>query len=78
MLRESGVAWELRTTLLPSLSLADYDRMAQEIAPPPRYVCNRYRDPKQPHSQPVLHSPGYDIAVQQILERYMPGTEVVI
>jgi pyruvate formate lyase activating enzyme len=46
MLAESGVAFEVRTTVIPQLAESDFLAMAQELPPVPRYVLNPYRRPE--------------------------------
>ncbi len=47
LLRNSGASFEVRTTVIPQLSLADLERMAKELPLLPRYVLNRYRPPER-------------------------------
>jgi len=47
ILNASSVAFEVRTTVIPQLSLEDLIVMAQELPKVPRYVLNPYRKPLQ-------------------------------
>lgn len=47
ILNASNVAFEVRTTVIPQLSLEDLITMAQELPKVPRYVLNPYRKPLQ-------------------------------
>lgn len=47
LLQESGAGFEVRTTVIPQLSLPDLAQMARELPPLPRYVLNRYRQPER-------------------------------
>lgn len=47
LLANSGVAFEVRTTVIPQLTLSDLVQMAQELPLLPRYVLNRYRVPQE-------------------------------
>lgn len=46
LLGNSGVDFEVRTTVIPQLTLADLICMAKELPIVPRYVLNRYRTPE--------------------------------
>ncbi|MDD3478661.1 MAG: anaerobic ribonucleoside-triphosphate reductase activating protein [Candidatus Izemoplasmatales bacterium] len=43
MLRMSGIDFEVRTTVIPQLELHDLIRMAEEMAPVPKYVLNPFK-----------------------------------
>ena len=43
LLRQSGIAWELRTTVIPELSVEDVMRMAREVEELPAYALQLYR-----------------------------------
>lgn len=47
LLAESGIAFEVRTTVVPQLSITDLAQMARELPALPRYVLNRYRVPDE-------------------------------
>lgn len=47
ILNAANVAFEVRTTVIPQLSLEDLITMAQELPKVPRYVLNPYRKPIQ-------------------------------
>jgi len=47
LLKMAGVAFEVRTTVVPQLDLNDLRKMADELPPLPRYVLNPYRIPPQ-------------------------------
>jgi pyruvate formate lyase activating enzyme len=46
LLRNANVPFEVRTTVVPQLALADLLTMARELPPVPRYALNRYRKPE--------------------------------
>ena len=46
LLRERGVAYELRTTFVPQLTVDDIAAMTAEVAPIPRYALQTYRPPE--------------------------------
>ena len=46
LLIESGAAFEVRTTVIPQLTLDDLAQMAVELPRLPRYVLNRYNVPE--------------------------------
>lgn len=54
-------AFEVRTTVIPQLSLEDLVRMAQELPPVPRYVLNPYHRPLKfrPEDQERIDVPAY-------------------
>lgn len=60
-LRDSGVAFEVRTTVIPQLTRQDLLQMAQELPVLPRYVLNRYRPPEtyHPWDQEKVNVPPY-------------------
>ncbi len=45
ILKESGIDFEVRTTVIPQLTLEDLIRMAEELPEVPRYVLNDYKKP---------------------------------
>jgi pyruvate formate lyase activating enzyme len=45
LLAESGVPFEVRTTVIPQLGSTELAAMAKELPAVPRYVLNRYRVP---------------------------------
>lgn len=47
LLAESGVSFEIRTTVIPQLTERDLLQMASELPPVPRWSLNRYRKPEQ-------------------------------
>ena len=47
LLSESGVSFEVRTTVIPQLNEKDLLEMASELPPVPRWSLNRYRKPEQ-------------------------------
>ncbi|SDO06441.1 anaerobic ribonucleoside-triphosphate reductase activating protein [Acetanaerobacterium elongatum] len=47
LLQESGADFEVRTTVIPQLSLSDLVQMSEELPLLPRYVLNRYRPPER-------------------------------
>ena len=68
LLSQAKCAFEVRTTVIPQLSLEDLVRMAQEMPPVPKYVLNPYRRPLryQPCDQARIDVPAY--AEKQIAE----------
>ena len=47
LLRDSGLPFELRTTVVPQLGLDDLTRMLRDVGPLPRYVLQLYRVPER-------------------------------
>lgn len=47
LLTQSDTAFEVRTTVVPQLSMTDLAQMAHELPALPRYVLNRYRVPDE-------------------------------
>lgn len=47
LLAESGISFEVRTTVIPQLTEKDLLQMASELPPVPRWSLNRYRKPEQ-------------------------------
>lgn len=60
-LGRSGIEYEVRTTVVPQLSLQDLQQMALELPELPRYVLNRYRTPEtyNPRDQIKVETPPY-------------------
>ncbi len=61
LLAKSGAAFEVRTTVIPQLSLCDLEQMARELPTLPRYVLNRYRVPEEypPHEHARIMQRAY-------------------
>lgn len=61
LLLEYHCDFEVRTTVIPQLSLEDLIRMAKELPPVPRYVLNPYRKPKRylPEDEERINVPPY-------------------
>ncbi len=61
ILKDSGAQFEVRTTVIPQLTLNDLLCMARELPPLPRYVLNRYRKPEKylPCDKPKLEQTPY-------------------
>jgi pyruvate formate lyase activating enzyme len=47
LLLDSGIPFEVRTTVIPQLCIEDLEVMAKELPVLPRYVLNRYRKPEK-------------------------------
>lgn len=60
ILLESGIPFEVRTTVLPELGMDELTAMARELPPLPRYVLNRYRVPERlrPGDEPFALAPA--------------------
>lgn len=60
-LGQSGIKYEVRTTVVPQLSLQDLQQMALELPELSRYVLNRYRTPEtyNPRDQIKVETPPY-------------------
>jgi pyruvate formate lyase activating enzyme len=61
LLIERGCDFEVRTTVIPQLSLEDLITMAKEMPLVPRYVLNPYRKPKRylPEDEERINVPPY-------------------
>ncbi len=80
LLRSANVPFEVRTTVVPQLALADLLTMARELPPVPRYVLNRYRKPETwlPADEERVNQTPYTQAELQELaaavRQVQPGT----
>ncbi|MFA9379678.1 MAG: anaerobic ribonucleoside-triphosphate reductase activating protein [Acetanaerobacterium sp.] len=80
LLAAQDATFEVRTTVIPQLSIADLSQMARELPPLPRYVLNRYRVPEQyaaHERERILQKPytqGEINAFAKALQELQPNT----
>lgn len=80
LLANSGIAFEVRTTVIPQLSPEDLIAMAKELPPLKRYVLNRYRKPENfpPHEWRLIDAKPYTkaeiSAFAKLIKPYQPNT----
>jgi len=79
LLLESGVDFEVRTTVFPQLGEEDLVTMAQELPLLPRYVLNRYRKPERFKSRDRLkveetpYTQAQIDALAETVRKYQPN-----
>jgi pyruvate formate lyase activating enzyme len=82
LLQSANVPYEVRTTVVPQLSLDDLMTMARELPPVPRYVLNRYRKPETwlpADEERVNRTPYTQAELKELAEavrQVQPGTVV--
>jgi pyruvate formate lyase activating enzyme len=82
LLRDSGLPFELRTTVVPQLEPEDLLRMLKEIGPLPRYVLQLYRKPDNFRPcdrfriEAAAYTPGQLRDMGQALQALEPNTIV--
>ncbi len=82
LLDDSDVAWEIRTTVIPQLSLQDLTLMARSLPVAPLYALQRYNRPAQfrPEDRFRLDAEGYTPAQLVLLagqlRQYQPNVIV--
>ncbi len=80
LLAQSGIAYEVRTTVIPQLSLPNLMQMAHELPILPRYVLNRYRVPdvyparEAPRITQRAYTQGEITAFAEALREIQPNT----
>ncbi|MGI6334835.1 MAG: anaerobic ribonucleoside-triphosphate reductase activating protein [Saccharofermentanales bacterium] len=78
LLAASDLDWEVRTTVIPQLSLEDLEAMASSIPPAPNFFLQRYVRPHifRPEDRFRLDSPGYTpaqlLSMAEQLRRWQP------
>lgn len=75
LLFESNIEWELRTTVIPSLSVEDILFMGKEVPALPRYALQLYR-PVQGEPASALYTPAQLVELQSALLDLQPHTIV--
>ncbi|MDD3921069.1 MAG: anaerobic ribonucleoside-triphosphate reductase activating protein [Eubacteriales bacterium] len=81
LLRESGISYEVRTTLYPGLTQEQLTGMLQSLPPVPKYRLNFFRMPEAPRPQDALllsrHAlaPGEIKAMDAVLREAQPHLE---
>ena len=81
LLTDANANFEVRTTVIPQLSLEDLVQMAQEIPRVPRYVLNPYRKPIDylPIHQSLVDVPPYsEKEIREFAETLMLYQENVV
>jgi len=79
LLLESGIDFEVRTTVFPQLSKEDLVAMAKELPLLPRYVLNRYRKPERfkERDRSKIEEPPYTQsqikALAEAVKKYQPN-----
>jgi pyruvate formate lyase activating enzyme len=82
LLKASDLAWEIRTTVIPQLGLADLTAMAMDLPQAPLYVLQRYNRPALHRAEDRfrLEAPGYTpaqlVLFAEQLRQYQPHVMV--
>lgn len=82
-LMEYGIPFEMRTTVIPQLTLTDLREMAEGLPPLPRFVLKPYRIPESYRSEDRFriearpHSPLEIKAMAEAVSELQPNVEVM-
>lgn len=80
IVQNANIDYEVRTTVIPLLTIDDYIQMAKELPPLQRYCLNEYRHPKTYkaiHQSLIEQTPYTDQQISEIREEvilYQKGT----
>ena len=76
LLMRSGVDYEFRTTMMPTLSALDISRIAKRIKGAERYVLQQYRRPGGIAIQPEPHSPETIKKAAEAAKAFVPDVRI--
>ncbi|HBP37437.1 MAG TPA: anaerobic ribonucleoside-triphosphate reductase activating protein [Clostridiales bacterium] len=84
ILRDAGLPWEIRTTVIPQLNIKDLQEIIRQIPPPPRYFLQRYNRPAiyRPEDrfriEAASYTPAQLVLLAEQLRKMKPEMEIQV